>query len=290
MFWDAINTIINIIVAIFSISRKPPKHIIGDDDVGEFNLPYYAELLDGTSESQHLIAIKELCEYARNNKSYNNVICEMLCSHVKRINAFEVSKVSGDFGNSSEIKKILDILFVDDSIFKEEQKDLQNTVFVNWKLSKKNSIRNVNFSGSRFLNCEFHDVVLYNCKMSEAVIDNCTFKNGTEFNKCLLNNAFFRNNTLFRNVVMKDTTFKGAKIADVQFVRTDLDGIIFYNAEISNSIFINCEINRADFTYVDFYKVLLKFKSLELMRAQIKYFDSQDLNYIADVNSYTILL
>ena len=250
----------------------------------------YAEMLDGDSESQRSFAINEIHAFAIKNKEYRAIICDILCSHIKRINAFEMSPISGKAGNIPEVKKILDILFASGSVFEEEQKDLQNTIFLNWHLGKTHCVRNVNFSGCNFTDCEFHSVIFYNCKMSEAIINNCTFKNNTELNKCLLNGASINNKTLFRNVVIKDSTLKGAKISDVQFVRTDLGSLIFYTADISASKFVHCEIIHCDFTYATFRNVSMEFKNTKLMNAQIQYFDSLELKYTADTTSNTISL
>ena len=250
----------------------------------------YAEMLDGNSESQRSLAINEIHAFAIKNKEYRATICDILCSHIKRINAFEMSPVSGKAGNIPDVKKILDILFASGGVFEEEQKDLQNTIFLNWHLGKTHCVRNVNFSGCNFTNCEFHSVIFYNCKMSEAIINNCTFKNNTELNKCLLNEASIKNKTLFRNVVIKDSTLKGAKISDVQFVRTDFGSLAFCTAEISASKFIHCEIIQCDLIYTNFSNVSMKFKNMKLMNAQLQYFDLLDLRYIADVTSKTISL
>lgn len=250
----------------------------------------YAEMLDGDSESQRSFAINEIHAFAIKNKEYRATICEILCSHIKRINAFEISPVIGKAGNIPEVKKILDILFASGSIFEEEQKDLQNTTFLNWHLGKTHCVRNVDFSGCNFTKCEFHSVIFYNCKMSEAIINNCTFKNNTELNKCLLNEASIKNKTLFRNVVIKDSTLKGAKISDVQFVRTDFGSLIFYTADIFASEFVHCEIIHCDFTYATFRNVSMKFKNTKLMNTQIQYFDSLELKYTADTTSNTISL
>lgn len=247
-------------------------------------------MLDGDSESQRSFAINEIHAFAIKKKEYRAIICDILCSHIKRINAFEMSPVSGKAGNIPEVKKILDILFASGSVFEEEQKDLQNTIFLNWHLGMTHCVRNVNFSGCNFTNCEFHSVIFYNCKMSEAIINNCTFKNNTELNKCLLNGASIDNKTLFRNVVIKDSTLKGAKISDVQFVRTDLGSLIFYTADISASKFVHCEIIHCDFTYATFRNVSMEFKNTKLMNAQIQYFDSLELKYTADTTSNTISL
>lgn len=250
----------------------------------------YAEMLDGDSESQRSFAINEIHAFAIKNKEYRAIICDILCSHIKRINAFEMSPVSGKAGNIPEVKKILDLLFASGGVFEEEQKDLQNTIFLNWHLGKTHCVRNVNFSGCNFTNCEFHSVIFYNCKMSEAIINNCTFKNNTELNKCLLNGASINNKTLFRNVVIKDSTLKGAKISDVQFVRTDFGSLIFYTANIFASKFVHCEIIHCDFTYATFRNVSMEFKNTKLMNAQIQYFDSLELKYTADTTSNTISL
>lgn len=250
----------------------------------------YAEMLDGDSESQRSFAINEIHAFAIKNKEYRAIICDILCSHIKRINAFEISPVIGKAGNIPEVKKILDILFASGGVFEEEQKDLQNTIFLNWHLGKTHCVRNVNFSGCNFTNCEFHSVIFYNCKMSEAIINNCTFKNNTELNKCLMNGASINNKTLFRNVVIKDSTLKGAKISDVQFVRTDLGSLIFYTADISASKFVHCEIIHCDFTYATFRNVSMEFKNTKLMNVQIQYFDSLELKYTADTTSNTISL
>lgn len=250
----------------------------------------YAEMLDGDSENQRSFAINEIHAFAIKNKEYRAIICDILCSHIKRINAFEMSPVSGKAGNIPEVKKILDLLFASGGVFEEEQKDLQNTIFLNWHLGKTHCVRNVNFSGCNFTNCEFHSVVFYNCKMSEVVINNCTFKNNTELNKCLLNGASINNKTLFRNVVIKDSTLKGAKISDVQFVRTDFGSLIFYTADISASKFVHCEIMHCDFTYAHFRNVSMEFKNTKLMNVQIQYFDSLELKYTADTTSNTISL
>lgn len=247
-------------------------------------------MLDGDSESQRSFAINEIHAFAIKNKEYRAIICDILCSHIKRINAFEMSPVSGKAGNIPEVKKILDLLFASGGVFEEEQKDLQNTIFLNWHLGKTHCVRNVNFSGCNFTNCEFHSVIFYNCKMSEAIINNCTFKNNTELNKCLLNGASINNKTLFRNVVIKDSTLKGAKISDVQFVRTDFGSLIFYTADISASKFVHCEIIHCDFTYATFRNVSMEFKNTKLMNAQIQYFDSLELKYTADTTSNTISL
>lgn len=251
----------------------------------------YAEMLDGDSESQRSFAINEIHAFAIKNKEYRAIICDILCSHIKRINAFEMSPVSGSkAGNIPEVKKILDLLFASGGVFEEEQKDLQHTIFLNWHLGKTHCVRNVNFSGCNFTNCEFHSVIFYNCKMSEAIINNCTFKNNTELNKCLLNGASINNKTLFRNVVIKDSTLKGAKISDVQFVRTDFGSLIFYTADISASKFVHCEIMHCDFTYAHFRNVSMEFKNTKLMNVQIQYFDSLELKYTADTTSNTISL
>lgn len=250
----------------------------------------YAEMLDGDSESQRSFAINEIHAFAIKNKEYRAIICDILCSHIKRIDAFEMSPVSGKADNIPEVKKILDLLFASGGVFEEEQKDLQNTIFLNWHLGKTHCVRNVNFSGCNFTNCEFHSVIFYNCKMSEAIINNCTFKNNTELNKCLLNGASINNKTLFRNVVIKDSTLKGAKISDVQFVRTDFGSLIFYTANIFASKFVHCEIMHCDFTYAHFRNVSMKFKNTKLMNVQIQYFDSLELKYTADTTSNTISL
>lgn len=250
----------------------------------------YAEMLDGDSESQRSLAINEIHAFAIKNKEYRAIICDILCSHIKRINAFKMSPVSGKAGNIPEVKKILDLLFASGGVFEEEQKDLQNTIFLNWHLGKTHCVRNVNFSGCNFTNCEFHSVIFYNCKMSEAIINNCTFKNNTELNKCLLNGASINNKTLFRNVVIKDSTLKGAKISDVQFVRTDFGSLIFYTANIFASKFVHCEIIHCDFTYATFRNVSMEFKNTKLMNTQIQYFDSLELKYTADTTSNTISL
>lgn len=250
----------------------------------------YAEMLDGDSESQRSFAINEIHAFAIKNKEYRAIICDILCSHIKRINAFEMSPVSGKAGNIPEVKKILDLLFASGGVFEEEHKDLQNTIFLNWHLGKTHCVRNVNFSGCNFTNCEFHSVIFYNCKMSEAIINNCTFKNNTELNKCLLNGASINNKTLFRNVIIKDSTLKGAKISDVQFVRTDFGSLIFYTANIFASKFVHCEIIHCDFTYATFRNVSMEFKNTKLMNAQIQYFDSLELKYTADTTSNTISL
>ena len=250
----------------------------------------YAEMLDGDSESQRSLAINEIHAFAIKNKEYRATICDILCSHIKRINAFEMSPVSGKAGNIPEVKKILDLLFASGSIFEEEQKGLQNTIFLNWHLGKAHCVRNVNFSGCNFTDCEFNSLVFYNCKMSEVVINNCTFKNNTELNKCLLNGACINNKTLFRNVVIKDSTLKGAKISDVQFVRTDFGSLIFYTADIFASKFVHCEIIHCDFTYATFRNVSMKFKNTKLMNTQIQYFDTLELKYTADTTSNTISL
>ena len=47
----------------------------------------YAEMLDGGSEGQRSFAINEIHAFAI-KKEYRANICEILCSHIKRINAF----------------------------------------------------------------------------------------------------------------------------------------------------------------------------------------------------------
>ena len=224
------------------------------------------------------------------NREYRTIICDILCSHIKRINAVEISLVSDKVYNIPEVKKILDILFTVGSVFEEEQKDLQNTIFLNWHLGKTHSVRNVNFSACSFTKCEFHSVVFYNCKMSEAMINNCTFKSNTELNKCLLNGASIDNKTLFRNVVIKDSTLMGAKIIDAQFVRTDLGRLIFYTAEISDSKFVYCDIVHCDFLHTKFNNVSIELKNTKLANDLIQYFDSLELKYVADTTSNTISL
>lgn len=77
----------------------------------------YAEMLDGGSESQRSLAVNEINAFAIKNKEYRAIICDILCSHIKRINAFEISPVLGKAGNIPEVKKILDILFTAGSVF-----------------------------------------------------------------------------------------------------------------------------------------------------------------------------
>lgn len=284
-------TIISCVATVFSAYIGWKTFRVKNSSHHDKNLiSEYVEMLDGDSESQRSFAINEIHAFAIKNKEYRAIICDILCSHIKRINAFEMSPVSGKAGNIPEVKKILDILFASGSVFEEEQKDLQNTIFLNWHLGKTHCVNNVNFSGCNFTNCEFHSVIFYNCKMSEAIIKNCTFKNNTELNKCLLNGASINNKTLFRNVVIKDSTLKGAKISDVQFVRTDLGSLIFYTADISASKFVHCGIIHCDFTYATFRNVSMEFKDTKLMNAQIQYFNSLELKYTADTTSNTISL
>lgn len=290
--WDIINTIINVVIAVFSAFNS--KRTKSKDDEArmdkESRLSYLAKLLDNDSDSQHLIAIRGLCEYAETNKSSIGVICDMLCSHIKRINAAVLSPVSDRAENSPEIKRLLEILFDENSIFKDEQKDLQDTFFLNWHLGKTNCVRNVNFSGSVFTNCEFHQVTFYNCKMSAVVIDNCTFKTNMEFNKCLLNKAQIKNNTLFKNAALKDSTLKDAKIDDTDFVRTDMGNSIFYNAELSGCQFIHCDMLRCDFTFAYFRQVTLKFENSNFLEDAIRYFNTLNLTFTIEATCNMILI
>lgn len=64
----------------------------------------YAEKLDGDSESQRQ-------SFAVKNKEYRAIICDILCSHIKRINAFEISTISGKISNSPGIQPQAECLF-----------------------------------------------------------------------------------------------------------------------------------------------------------------------------------
>lgn len=71
---------------------------------GKNQISEYAEMLDGDSESQRQ-------SFAVKNKEYRAIICDILCSHIKRINAFEISTISGKISNSPGIQPQAECLF-----------------------------------------------------------------------------------------------------------------------------------------------------------------------------------
>lgn len=185
--------------------------------------------LESTEESVRSGGINALYEHARKYPDDRQVVCDVLCSHIR-------SKASVSLVNSltmirGEVKIILRILFKSGTdVFGDCEKNLTN----------------IYLAGQNFMQCK-----ISNADFSGTQFNGCVFNDNTKINKCT-----------FINIKISDSEFLYSEIKDVQFYKSELSNTLFnetnlYKIRFSQTVIRECNIKRSYIDDVDFRSVIM---------------------------------
>jgi uncharacterized protein YjbI with pentapeptide repeats len=120
------------------------------------------------------------------------------------------------------------------------------------------------YENCRFLNCNFHEVILLNITFRECNFENCDFSL-SQLKNTALNDCFFKGCKLlgvqfdecnpflfsvrFENCMLNLAVFYKMKLKKMRFENCSLQETDFTETDLSFAVFENCDLNRAVFQH-----------------------------------------
>lgn len=213
---------------------------------------YYTliSMLNSDSEIVRLNTIGNLFHLAKEYNKYVQSVCDNFCDILCSSNKHSVK----------EKKRVIRYLFAKNSIFHNQEKDLNNcnleglsfnNLYINNAQFNKSQIDQCSFQSTTIANSEFIAAKIHSILFRHVMIKNVSFKNAH-----ILNGSQFDRNTIFHKISFTGTSFDKADFNKCSFSECDFSDAVINESNYCNNKFVKCNldfhsINQTSFTFIE---------------------------------------